>query len=382
MASSHSKSGFFFNGLNELRAFAALAVLFHHIEMLKFKDGIISLFDYKISRYFIENVGKNGVYLFFVLSGFLITFLLLKEKAKTGTILFKNFYLRRIFRIWPLYYIILLISFVIIPLLNQSFAIFSDTSYYFNRLVNEGNYRLTTILLYVSFLPNVALQLGTVLVGCSQSWSVGVEEQFYIIWPFLIYFFSKKKILGVFFGILILFILFNLQSILPIIKFVTSIFPFEFMAIGSIGGFIYFYYKEHIELISNNKYVYLLCILGIIFLLAVPVLGLYIQNVLLAFLFLALIIISVNDSNPLAYRNRVFSFLGKISYGIYMYHSFLMFLIFPIVAKLLPAHENIIIYNVLLYFLLVTSTILISHLSYKYIETYFIKIKDTRFKSI
>ena len=99
----------FFKGLNELRAIAALAVLFHHVELFKNKEGFSSLLNFKYSSYLISHIGRNGVNLFFVLSGFLITFLLLQEKENNSTIMLKKFFLRRIFRIWPLYYFILII---------------------------------------------------------------------------------------------------------------------------------------------------------------------------------------------------------------------------------------------------------------------------------
>ena len=62
------KSKLFFHGLNELRAIAALAVVFHHIELYKQLMNLNSLFDVSMVKWFIENLGKNGVYLFFVLS--------------------------------------------------------------------------------------------------------------------------------------------------------------------------------------------------------------------------------------------------------------------------------------------------------------------------
>src|SRR5690606_26003266 len=68
----------FFSGLNELRAVAAFGVVVHHIEAYKKRDGIESLFDGALKP-FVSLLGKNGVYLFFVLSGFLITYLLLVE---------------------------------------------------------------------------------------------------------------------------------------------------------------------------------------------------------------------------------------------------------------------------------------------------------------
>ena len=182
----------FFNGLNELRAFAALAVIFHHIELFKSRDHISSLCESRFFSYFIGTVGKNGVHLFFVLSGFLITYLLLKEKEKYKTILFKKFFLRRIFRIWPLYYLIVIIGFILIPFLAHTFSLFEKIPYYYHLILEPKNYSLNAVLLYLLFLPNIALSHFRV-PGCSQAWSVGVEEQFYILWPLLIYVFARKK---------------------------------------------------------------------------------------------------------------------------------------------------------------------------------------------
>jgi peptidoglycan/LPS O-acetylase OafA/YrhL len=78
----------YFPNLNGLRFFAAFSVMLYHF----FGEGLIN--------------GHYGVVLFFVLSGFLITYLLFEEKEKFGKIEIKKFYFRRILRIWPLYYLV------------------------------------------------------------------------------------------------------------------------------------------------------------------------------------------------------------------------------------------------------------------------------------
>ena len=70
----------YFKGLDELRAIAAFAVVFHHLELFKKREGKFSLYDIPLFKPFISNLGHNGVICFFVLSGFLITYLLLIEK--------------------------------------------------------------------------------------------------------------------------------------------------------------------------------------------------------------------------------------------------------------------------------------------------------------
>jgi peptidoglycan/LPS O-acetylase OafA/YrhL len=103
----------YFGGLNELRAIAALGVVIHHIEQFKGMNGLM-VSNVNLT-FLIHNLGKASVDLFFVLSGFLITYLLLEEKTNNNDCInIGKFYLRRIYRIWPLYYLIMFISFVII----------------------------------------------------------------------------------------------------------------------------------------------------------------------------------------------------------------------------------------------------------------------------
>lgn len=95
----------YFPGLNGLRAIAALVVIVWHAD--------IFIVSFSLADFGLKQSGLAGyaVNLFFVLSGFLITYLLMVEKEKTGTIDVKKFYMRRVLRIWPLYYVSILISF-------------------------------------------------------------------------------------------------------------------------------------------------------------------------------------------------------------------------------------------------------------------------------
>lgn len=370
----------FLNGLNELRAFAALSVILAHIELFKKRDGIGSLYNHSYFAYFIERIGKNGVYLFFVLSGFLITYLLLREKEKNHKISFKNFYLRRIFRIWPLYYLIILISFLLIPFLAFQFDIFQLTPFYFNRILDPANYNTQSIALYVLFLPNLALHTGKAVVGASQSWSVGVEEQFYVVWPFLILLFNRKKLFLVFLLIIGSFIFFNLFKV-NYVSAIVKIVPIEFMAIGGIGGYLFHFKRDEVKDIFASRFLYFVILFLILILTFIPFGRLYIQNICLGCLFLVLILCTIQDSNPSAFRNKTFSFLGKISYGIYMYHPFVMFIVFPFANKLFNPQSDILAYNLFVYFFVILITIFISHLSYKYFESLFIRIKDTKYRA-
>ena len=100
----------YFPNLNGVRFIAAFSVLIHHTEQIKYLMGLENIY----GNYFIKNLGKLGVGLFFVLSGFLITYLLLSEKERRGDVSTKAFYIRRILRIWPLYFIIVILGFFVL----------------------------------------------------------------------------------------------------------------------------------------------------------------------------------------------------------------------------------------------------------------------------
>jgi peptidoglycan/LPS O-acetylase OafA/YrhL len=107
--------------------------------------------------------------------------------------------------------------------LANEFEIFKEAPFYFNRIVSTNNYNINSLTYYLLFLPNFALKYGYSVVGCSQTWSVGVEEQFYILWPLLFLFFKKKVMPFVFLSIII---------IMPIFSYlVLPVFSFEYMAI-------------------------------------------------------------------------------------------------------------------------------------------------------
>jgi peptidoglycan/LPS O-acetylase OafA/YrhL len=98
---------FYLKGLNSYRAIAALIVIVGHIEIFKQKNR----FDNALNLPFFKYTGQHiAVILFFTLSGFLITMLLLREKDKFVSVNLHQFYLRRIFRVWPLYYFLLFLS--------------------------------------------------------------------------------------------------------------------------------------------------------------------------------------------------------------------------------------------------------------------------------
>src|ERR1043165_7686953 len=164
-----SISRIYFPGLNGVRFIAAFLVILDHLELFKSYFQIRSFW----SEAFSSHLGQFGVTIFFVLSGYLITYLLLLEKKETG-ISIKRFYIRRILRIWPLYFIIMMLGFFVFP----HFAFLDIPTY-----SPVGDNFLEKFLLFLFFLTNVAFVYFPGVPYANVLWSVAVEEQFYLIWP-------------------------------------------------------------------------------------------------------------------------------------------------------------------------------------------------------
>eukprot|EP00388_Colpodella_angusta_P012414 GDKJ01031493.1.p2 GENE.GDKJ01031493.1~~GDKJ01031493.1.p2 ORF type:complete len:369 (-),score=-9.89 GDKJ01031493.1:51-1157(-) len=360
-------SKIYFPNLNGLRTIAAFLVVIHHVEQFKKILGRPNYFD----NPFIKITGKTGVILFFVLSGFLITYLLIKEKQVTKTISIPDFYKRRVLRIWPLYFLLIVISFFILPRIpffniGEASALVAD------------NFSIK-ILFFVLFMPNLALGLFPPVPYASQAWSIGYEEQFYLFWPWIVKFRQNLKVI-----IISLVSLFYLSSILAFTVFremladhdllkVAEIF-YDFPAYDSllIGGllaylslyrisFFHFFFKKYVQL-----FLYAATFSAIAFGLKVP----YVNNLFYALMF-ALIIanLALNPNSIISLENRVFNYLGKISYGVYMYHSIAIVL----VLKVLPRLD---LDNLFLEYLLsALITTAIATLSFEFFENEFIKRK-------
>lgn len=138
--------------------------------------------------YWLGRVGWSGVDLFFVLSGFLITGILCDAKGGDGY--FRNFYARRILRIFPLYYGFLFLWFVLIPAVGlgpQFISLPQDQAWYWTYLVNVQ-------LTFQGWPEDRALV---------HFWSLGVEEQFYLIWPLVVFVLRRSTLKGACLGMVI-----------------------------------------------------------------------------------------------------------------------------------------------------------------------------------
>ena len=357
----------YFPNLNGLRIIAAFLVVVHHVEQFKKIFNLPNYFENPAINLF----GKIGVILFFVLSGFLITFLLLKEKDETKTVSVIDFYKRRILRIWPLYFLIIVISFFILPKIE-----------FFNLDINSNHFNdnfAIQLLLFIFFLPNLALGLFTPVPYASQSWSIGYEEQYYFIWPWMVKF--KDKVITVLVCFLSIYIISKIL-VLTIFKNVLIQknlflkiqmfydFPgYESIAIGAILAYLAINKPLFIETLFKKTFqilTYLCLTVLIIFGVKIPLFN----NLFYACLFAIVIVnLALNKYSILNLENKFFNYTGKVSYGFYMYHSIAIVIV-------LKTFLYLKIQNLFLEYLLsIIVTLFFAIISFEYYESYFIKKK-------
>jgi peptidoglycan/LPS O-acetylase OafA/YrhL len=368
--------------LNGLRFLAALSVIIGHVELIKLEYKI---FNFKDDIPFFSNTsGHLGVILFFVLSGFLITYLLLAEKEKYGRISIRKFYMRRILRIWPLYFLILLIVFLIFPLVSrdpQSYAFFTSDN------------TALSLFLYIFFLPNLAYQLGIWVPLGAHLWSIGVEEQFYLSWPFLVNYLRKRILLiliMIFFGVSLLPHFFDFlnnhitssvttHNILHQVSLFFTVAKFNSMALGGIMAWIYFTNKSRLLNFFYNRIVELLVFVAAFGLWIAGFKPAYFSDEFYSLLFGIIILNVATSPKPvIKLENKILDYLGKISYGLYMYHWLAIVLIVYLLRSVLPSFEqaqNAVFYNLIMYPLAIVLTIGLSALSYELIEKRFLNLK-------
>lgn len=360
-------SKIYFPNLNGLRFIAALLVLVHHVEQIKYLFGLDNCWN----NSFIRVVGKLGVILFFVLSGFLITYLLLAEEQQTGTINAKSFYIRRILRIWPLYFLIVLLG----------FFVFANIPFFKLGILSDSVPLNFTIkfLMFVFFIPNIALAIYPAVPFVAQTWSVGIEEQFYVIWPIAMKFVKQKHLF--FYSVILGYVIMNIfgfrfikthlfnHNIINIIAEIWASFSIDCMAIGGLFAF-YLHKKYRIISYLYSGYVQWPVILVLCFFIGFGITVPYIHYEFYAVLFGILILnLASNVKSIINLEIPVLNYLGKISYGLYMYHGIGI----VIALKLLNLYN--IHSSIIQYLFCVLVSILLAGLSYKYFEKYFITLK-------
>ena len=157
--------------LDGLRAIAVLLVVVSHGSALLLARNTGT-----------AGTGGIGVGIFLVLSGYLITSLLLRERSNRGRISLRDFYVRRALRIWPLYYAVLLLQLVVLVHINSRLwgGVWVSTNS--RQYANYGHVWWS----YLVFAQNYVSDIHHVTLGLGVYWSLAIEEQYYLVWPLIL----------------------------------------------------------------------------------------------------------------------------------------------------------------------------------------------------
>lgn len=375
---STSPATVYFPSFNGVRFIAASSVVFHHIEQFKTIFGFTDTFTNTNEHPVIYQAGRLGVALFFVLSGFLITYLLLAEKQSSGRIHIGNFYVRRILRIWPLYFLIIGLSFFVFPHIQALYIPGASEQAYVNFWPK--------LALFGIVMPNIALMFYHEMPLCSHTWSIGVEEQFYLIWPWLVGSVNPRRTLMILaaiasaLGLTFFWLRYGPGSTVPtagstmlLISDFLAHFRIGTMAIGGIGAYLVFKKQPILKVLYLKPVQWIVYIvLATMLAMGVRIPGLNYEGYALFFVFL-LINLASNPNSVINLENKVCNFMGKISYGLYMYHPVAIVICLYVLKQYMPYGLT---FSILLYLTSYALTTLLAWLSYEYFEKQFLKLKD------
>lgn len=376
------KSISYFRGLNSLRFFAAFLVVLHHAESLRQDHEL----PHHFKNFGLFNNGNEAVSFFFVLSGFLITYLLLRERGERQEISIKRFYLKRVFRIWPLYFLMVIIGAVIQPFFIEWFHVDYKMPY----TIGETWYY------FLFFVPGMVNHFfGSNLL--EPLWSIGVEEVFYLIWAPL-FKWIKKHVLWLLLSVIaVKFVLIGISHFYQLhstLAYIIRIHQFESMAIGGIGAYLVYHYGEKVAksflysipaqlLIYGFLLVYIFLGTNIDWWLwratfDTPIVSTLVTNGLFLYLILG---VSIAEKNLFRLEIRWLSYLGEISYGIYMFHLLILSQVIELL-KGFVAGKGVFLETVFYYGVSLALIFGVCVLSKKTLEAYFERVKVRALKKI
>lgn len=354
--------------LDTLRGIAvSMVVLFHGFG---FTYGLKGLSGIPRILVGLTLAGWTGVNLFFVLSGFLITGILLDTKARTDY--YRRFYLRRALRILPLYYAVLFLLLLVVRAglvqRHASWAFLGLSAIYLSNMTD---------------LFGVPMQYGVL-------WSLAVEEHFYLLWPAAVRAFSRKNVIRCAFAVVLWCVL--LRTIYHLIGWMSGPYTWlsgDGLALGAALAATARAKGDARKSVKNFTFLAIVCCFSLLaagapfgLLLARHSLGVTVRETAIDLFFVALLggALLTGTSRWGRYVNiGIFQFLGKISYGIYLTHM----LIFEMVAHftlryapiLRPVAGNFRL-MLLQFFVASAMTIAVAYLSRRYFEGPFLRMKS------
>lgn len=302
--------------LDGLRALSIIVVLIGHFAAHKQFSAYNSILA-KVTA-----SGGLGVEIFFTISGFLITSLLLNEQMSTGTINLKNFYLKRAFRILPVLFLYL------VTLVTLNYAMHIKFSWF----------TILTVLLFIANFDKLR-KSGLKYEGLfAHFWSLSIEEQFYLVIPMLIHWLKGNYIKFIFWACIALMLL---NSFPP---FRIQYFGlFYGISVGSLFACLYIKYHDRISQFTakNLSLKMILCIL----LFFVNKVFITTVRINLSPIFIGVfILLGITESKAVVYKmfnNSVAGFTGKLSYSLYVWQQ--LFTYYHPVKKFINPTDSVLI---------------------------------------
>lgn len=344
------------SALDGLRGVAILLVMIYHFFPSKFPIGWI------------------GVDLFFVLSGFLITGILLRTKESSNY--YRNYIAKRVLRIFPLYYFFLIIFFVVF-----SFTGFSKNIPEYDYLSNTQGWYWLYVQNWLIFFNSTYPQQDIL----SHFWSLAIEEQFYIFWPFVILITPNRLLVRLCIGLVVFCFILRLMFIFQFDISIARTYVFTFTRLDglAVGSCIATMMLDSQQLKSVNlwtKQIFFIAGLGILATIVVArsfsfdylLFATYGYSLIAIFFGASLIMILSNHPGNTFRKvaeNKAFSFFGKYSYGLYIYHIPVLW----ILPKYLKPWTNS---RLVVAMTCIGISIIIAYGSYHLIEKHFLKLKS------
>jgi peptidoglycan/LPS O-acetylase OafA/YrhL len=324
--------------------------------------------------------GALGVDLFFILSGFLITGILYDSRADPSY--FRNFYMRRVLRIFPLYYGVLIIVFFVVPAIPALHG---------SEIAGLRSHQAWAWLYGVNIY--LAIHGGWVLSYITHFWSLAIEEQFYFVWPLVVWLLAAKPRLFLTFSLAVAITSFAgrivafLFGASPILTTVFTPFQLDSLA---IGGFIAVYLRQPDGEAGASRFVLPMMLGGVALLLlqfgvrhffehgnAVASLRSGAAHLVLAALLLKAVVAPPSSGWSRFFSSSPMIILGKYSYGLYVYHHFFSYYFAKhgtefVLASVIGSHLAALAIQAVCG---MAASMAIAWLSYEYFEKYFLQLK-------
>lgn len=354
-----------FHTFDALRFFSFFLVFLSHLPYRLFPQ-----FD------FLQTRGDIGVSFFFTLSGFLISYILLAEKSAVGNFDFRKYMARRILRIWPLYYLVLLFAFCT-PYILSILGLTQGNGGYEPNWFFSAAFLENYMMIYHNDFANVS-PLPVI-------WSLCIEEHFYIIWGLILYFTKAKNIPYWILGIVITSIISRFVFDWNGWIFKEILTNFDAFMFGAIPAYLYVFHRD-VLLEKINSVGFAVKVLWVSITL-VFTFGAYhfdypyqkfIEPIVLGMLFMGILLLMLPKENKFKIGNRnLFSRLGVYTYGLYLFHIIFINLMIKLFQKT-DWNTNDFTKMFLISFSSLLGTIVVAICSYHFFEKQFLRLKPSR----